>query len=355
MRKVLTILFFLFTTLTIYAQPSSEKLIKQGVTLHDRGKYKDAITLYEEALKVNPSSMSAMYEMSLSYLHLKDYDKAIRYSERIISSNFQALLMDAYIVKSTALASQRKMPDAIRLLNEALDKCGGQYLLHFNLGLCYFNNKDNKMAIQHLRKAIEIDATHSSAFLLYAYALNDMERWVQSFYAFHFFLLLEPNTERAKEAFGEMFDLINTKVDAGSEKLNPEEGVDRKRIYDLIQTKKTGATDDISKYTFFEEASKAIFHTMSQMENDSLNGLLWYFFVPTYEEILGSGHFETYCRYVSVSYFPASLSWWENNKTQVDHFIEWFEHGQSPSLEEEDAYWDDESELGTEEDVDSAQ
>jgi hypothetical protein len=34
---------------------------------------------------------------------------------------------------------------------------------------------------------------------------------------------------------------------------------------------------------------------------------LWFFFVPTYEEILGSGHFDTYCRYVSVAYFPNRL------------------------------------------------
>ncbi|EGK02779.1 MAG: tetratricopeptide repeat protein [Prevotella sp.] len=343
MRNGLIILFLLFTTLTIYSQPSSEKLIRQGVALHDKGRYKEAIACYEEALKVNPTSMSAVYEMSLSYLQLKDYDKAIRNSTKVITANFQPLLMDAYIVKGTALANQDKMGDALKILNEALEKCGDEYLLHFNLGLCYFNNKDNRMAVQHLRKAIEIDATHSSAFLLYAYALNDLGRWVQSFYAFHFFLLLEPNTERSKDAFGEMFDIVSAKIDPGSEKLSPEDGVDRRYLYDLIQKQKTGATDDISQYTFFVESSKLIFFTLAQMQNDSQNGLLWYFFVPTYEEILGSGHFDTYCRYVSVAYFPESLKWWENNKTHVDNFIEWFENGQGGM--EEDAYFGDDSDL----------
>lgn len=340
MRTGLIILFLLFTTLTIYAQSSSEKLIRQGVALHDKGRYKDAISCYEEALKVNPTSMSAVYEMSLSYLQLKDYEKAIRNSTKVITANFQPLLMDAYIVKGTALANQGKTGDALRLLNEALEKCGDEYLIHFNLGLCYFNNKDNKMAVQHLRKAIEIDATHASAFLLYAYASNDLGRWVQSFYSFHFFLLLEPNTARSKDAFGEMYDIINAKLEKGSDKLSPEDGVDRQRLYEAIQKKKTGATDNISQYRFFTEASKLIFFTLAQMQNDTQKGLLWYFFVPTYDEILSSGHFDAYCRYVSVSYFPESLAWWNENKTQVDNFIEWFENGQG-STDAEAEYGDD--------------
>lgn len=340
MKNGLILLFLLFTTLTIYAQPSSEKLIREGVSLHDKGRYKEAIALYEEALKVNPSSMSAVYELSLSYLQLKKYDESIKYSSRVISANFQPLLMDAYIVKGTALANQDKMNDAIRLLNEALEKCGDEYLLHFNLGLCYFNKKDNKMAVQHLRKAIELDATHSSAFLLYAYALNDLGRWVQSFYSFHFFLLLEPNTDRSKDAFGEMMDILNTKLDNGSEKLSLEEGIDRKRIYDDLQQKKPFNVNSTTQYKYFVESSKMIFFTLGQMQNDTQSGLLWYFFVPTYEEILGSGHFDAYCRYVSVAYFPESLKWWNNNKAQVDDFIEWFENGQS-SGDEEAEYGDD--------------
>ena len=55
MRNGLIILFLLFTTLTIYSQPSSEKLIRQGVALHDKGRYKEAIACYEEAPKVNPN------------------------------------------------------------------------------------------------------------------------------------------------------------------------------------------------------------------------------------------------------------------------------------------------------------
>ena len=351
MKNLFAILLLLLSSLTIYAQPSStqatsEKLIRQGVSLHDKGRYKDAIACYQEALKVNPNSMSAIYEMSLSYLQLNDFDNAIKYSTRVITAGFQPLLMDAYIVKSSALAEMNKLDQSIQLLNEALIRCGDEYLLYFNLGLCYFNKKENNQAIFNLRKAIEIDATRASAFLLYAYALNDTGRWLQSFYSFHFFLLLEPNTERSKDAFGEMYDILNADIPAGDVRLASEEGIDRRVLYEHIVSNRTKATDPASQYNNFQEISKQIFFLVAQMQNDTQSGLMWDFFVPTYEEILGSGHFDTYCRYISVAYFPESLEWWNNNKDKVDDFIEWFENGQGTS---------DEEDLGDDSDVEEAQ
>lgn len=343
MRNFFILLFLLLST-PIFAQPVAEKLIRQGVNLHDKGDYRGAIELYKEALKKNPNSMSAIYEMSLSYLKLDDYDNAQKYSTRIIDANFEPLLVDAYVVKSSVLAKTNKIDQSIKLLNEALERCGEEYLLYYNLGLTYFNKNDNQMALSNLRKAIEIDATHPSAILLYAYTLNDADRWVQSFYAFHFFLLLEPNTDRSKDAFNEMYDIITTKLSNNSPRLGMEDGINRKKLYDVFVGKiPLSGADPSTKYAFFAETSKTIFFILSQMQNDQQSGLLWDLFVPTYDEILGSGHFDTYCRYITVASFPQSLEWWENNKEEVDNFIEWFEVGQG--MVDEEADFGDDSDL----------
>lgn len=330
---------------SLNAQPASDKLIRKGVALHDKGRYQDAISYYKQALKLNPSSMSATYEMSLSYLQLKEYDNALKFSTQIINANFKPLLVDAYCVKSTALANIGKLPQAIKLLGEALDRCGDEYLLHYNLGLCYFKSKDQTQSIYHLQKAIEIDTTHPSAFLLYAYALNDSDRWIQSFLSFQFFLLLEPNTDRSKDAFGEMYDIISRKLPSNSSLLTPEDGVDRNKLYSQFSKILPKVEDQRFQYAFYEEASRIIFFTLSQTQDETKKGLLWDFFVPIYNEILQSGYFETYCRYISVSYFPVSLEWWKNNTSRVDGFISWFEEGQSNSNNNETENFRNDSDL----------
>lgn len=339
--KIIIIIFCFCSSFLVSAQPTSDKLIRKGVSLHDKGRYHDAISYYQQALKANPSSMSATYEMSLSYLNLKDYDNALKYSTKVINANFKPLLVDAYCVKSSALASMNKIDQSIKLLNEALVRCGDEYLLHYNLGLSYFKSKDLKLSIYHLQKAIEIDTTHPSVFLLYAYALSDSDRWVQSFLAFHFFLLLEPNTDRSKDAFGEMYDLLTQKLDKNSPLLTPEDGIDRQILYNQLQNIQPKVDDQRFQYAFFEQASRLIFYTLSQMQDDSRKGLLWDFYVPIYSEILRSGYFETYCRYVSVSYFPVSLEWWNNNTSKVDGFISWFENGQGSSVDDGEDFGDD--------------
>lgn len=329
MRIILGVILFLFiSTTTMQAQLSSDKLIKQGIALHDQKKYMEAISCYQQALKVNPSSISAVYEMSLSYLKMKDYDNAIIRSTQVINMDFKPILVDAYVVKGTALAAQDKLKEAIELFKQAIETCGDEYLLHYNLGLSYYNMKDMEQAAVHLRKALEIDNTHSETYLLYAYALNDINRWVESFYSFHFFLLLEPNTQRSVEVFLELYNLLDQKLSDDDKRLTEGEGIDRKALYNEIQKNKTKNTDLASRYKFFEDATKTVFSELSKKKNTDTRSFLWTFFVPIYAEILDSGHFHTYCRYISASCFPESHTWWETNKEAVDNFIDWFEYGE---------------------------
>ena len=340
MRGFIFSLFFAFSSILSFAQPSSDKLIRKGVSLHDKGQYQNAISCFQEALKINPSSMSATYEISLSYLHLRDYPNALKYSTKVINANFQPLLVDAYCVKSAALAELNKVEESIKLLNEALDRCGDEYLIHYNLGLSYFKLRNLNNARYHLQKAIEIDPTHASTVLLYSYALNDSDRWIQSLLSFHFFLLLEPNTERSKDAFGEMMDLLEQELAPNSPRLLPEDGINRKLLYQQIREIYPTATTPEAKYAFFEKASQIIFFTLSQQQSDDKRGLLWDFYVPIFTEVIESGYISTYCKYVSSSYFPQSLAWWNDNKEEVDKFISWFEEGQGSE--------DDSSDFGDE-------
>lgn len=355
--KKTNILFLLLILVCcpLKAQSSkAEKLMKEGVELHDAGEYKQAIAKYEEALKADPKSLRPKYEMALSYLELRDYRNASRLSNEVINANDKVLSAGAYALKSEALAGMNQTDNAISLLHEGLRKNGDTYILHFNLALNYYNKRDLDNTLNHVRKAINLDKTHSGAFLLNAYVLNDMELWVQSMLSFQMFLLLEPDSRRAKNAFEEMLQTMRVKptsekpversfiqrqmmrnqpentVHAEIPPLTVKEGLNRNFVYHAITTTMDSlqhTPDADNLYNTFKVVNKAVLEVLNRENNGTKEGVLWTFYVPFFFELTQSEHYDAYLRYISVSYFPESLEWWQNNPAQAEKFIRWFEKG----------------------------
>ena len=363
----LTTLLLFISLIHAFAQQSGDiqELIEKGIEHHDAREYKQAIESYEEALKIDPESMIATYEIALSYLALRDYKNASEYSTKVIDSKDKDLLVSAYGVKSESLAEMGKVDEAIRLLDEALRKNGDDYYLHFNLALNYFNKGDLDKTILHVDKALGLSKSQSGAYLLSAYALNDKDIWVQSILSFHIFLLMEPDSHRSKNAFEEMLQLMQVKeitekpversfiqqqlqrqtqpkdsssVAKKTPPLTNIHGINRELLYNEIEKTKDSLknvtidsleidTLETELYTKFREVTRTFFTVLSEENDGTKNEFIWNFHVPIVTKILNSDYFDTYCRYISVAYFPESLEWWENNQESAAKFVRWFEKG----------------------------
>ena len=370
MKKYFLALFLSIGFLNAFAQKvdkndSVQELIKKGIELHDERDYKQAIEAYKEALEIDPNSMLATYELALSYLALRDYDNASKLSKDVINSKDEKLLSAAYRVKSQALVEKGKTDEAIALLENAIKIIKNDYNLHFNLALNYFNKGDLDKTIFHVDNALNLDKFQSGAYLLSAYALSDKDIWVQSILSFQFFLLNEPNSHRSKAAFEEMLQIMHVKETteepversfiqkqldrypnkSRSEKtkqtppLDTFQGVNRELVYTAIKNKLDSLEATISidpliedttntiLYNSFKEATRSVFKVLSEENDGAKKGFIWTYHVPVISRILESAHFDTYCRYISVAYFPESLKWWEDNQETAAKFIRWFEKG----------------------------
>jgi len=124
------------------------------------------------ALKLQPNCIQATYEIALSYLAMKDFENALKFSTEVINANDKQLSPGAYAVKSEALVEMGKVNEALALLYEGLSKFGDEYLLHFNMAVNYYKKGDIDKTLEHVKKAIDLDKSHSDAFLLYAYAFE---------------------------------------------------------------------------------------------------------------------------------------------------------------------------------------
>lgn len=363
---LLTILFLHVSAQVADSTQNVQDLIKKGVELYDAKEYRQAIETYKEALEIDPNSMIATYELALSYLAIKDYDNASKFSTEVINSKEEKLLTRAYGVKGEALAETGKVDEAIVLLESALREIGSDYYLHFNLALNYFNKSDWDKTLLHAENALNLDKFQSGPYLLSAYALSNKKIWVQSILAFQFFLLNEPGTYRSKIAFEEMLQVMHIKqtTEEPAERsfiqkqlerhannkevtentktpppLDTFQGINRKLVYTAIEntldslkvsTEIDSIAGDSTKnvdYKSFKEVTRTIFSVLSEENDGTNNGLIWNYQIPVISLILESPYFETYCRYISAAYFPESLKWWEENQELAEKFARWLEKG----------------------------
>ncbi len=359
MKKIILFLFLTcFSSSLILAQKKKDAktLIHEGIELHDQKEYKKAIKKYEEALKQDSTSIQAIYEMALSYLKLNDYKHASKYSKQVIQSNDPQLSVGGYAIHSEALAEMGKVDEAIAILTDGVRKIGNNYLLEFNLALNYYKKNDLDKSLSHVKKAIDINKNNSGAFLLQAYILNDKKLWVQSILSFQMFLLLEPDSKRSKSAFEEMMQtmrikqvsqkpversfiqqqLLGSKIENVSPPkqippLSTEEGLNRNFVYHAI----TSTLDSIKTqhpdadlFHTFKEVNKAIIEVLDKENDCSKTGAFWTFYIPFFSRIIQSKYYDTYARYISVSYFPESLEWWNEHLEEAKKFILWFEKGE---------------------------
>lgn len=372
-KYILTFALIIIGFLHLNAQENPEtediqKLIEKGITHHDEREYKEAIEVYKEALKIDPKSMIATYEMALTYLAMRDYNSASVFSTKVINSKDKDLLVGAYGVKSESLAELGKVDEAVKILEEALLRNGDDYYLHFNLALNYFKKGDLNKTITHVDKALALNKSQSGAYLLSAYALSDLDIWVQSILSFHIYLMMEPDSHRSKNAFEEMLQVMQVKeatkepversfiqqqlerqlpqndsVETDIPPLTQRHGINRELLYHaIVQTKDSLKTalldsnlvDSISAdsvetdlYTTFKEVTRTVFTVLSKENDGTKSDFIWNFHVPIVTKILNSDYFDTYCRYISVAYFPESLEWWEENQESAAKFVRWFEKG----------------------------
>ena len=208
--KPLFIILFLSISIVGFSQ-DFEKILKEGIALHDQGKYRLAIQKYERAAQIDKKSSIVYYEMAYSYYLLKDYKKSIKQSKKAIkvakSNKDNSILLSSYLINGAAIDDNGNTKKAIKVYQKAIKKFPDNYLLRYNLGYSFFKNKENDKAQAMIEKAIALNPKHTTSHILLSHITRNKNLRVQSIMAISHFLYLENLnhpvnvTARSKEAF----------------------------------------------------------------------------------------------------------------------------------------------------------
>jgi protein O-mannosyl-transferase len=127
-----------------------------ALSLHRLGLYEEAEEFYKRALKINPSSWEAWYNLAITFM------KRHRYKEAVMSFEKSVLLnqtnKDAFNNLGICYMSMRNYSQAIKYYEKALLADPDFYYPAFNLGRIYFIRGDRDMSVKYFSLAKELSA-----------------------------------------------------------------------------------------------------------------------------------------------------------------------------------------------------
>ncbi|HTD41779.1 MAG TPA: tetratricopeptide repeat protein [Mucilaginibacter sp.] len=198
-------------TLNVAAQDkgSVSDLIKEGVHLNGQGKYAEAIDKYNEALKLDPDNAQANYEMAFTLLVSGKGNDGIPYVEKTIKANPNPPLTAAsYDLLGSIYDQGHETAKAIEAYKNGIQVNPKYQRLYYNLGLTYFRNKQFAEAEANAIEAIKLDPKHGGSQRMYALVCFHQNKRVNALMGFCSFLLLDPQSPQAAEAFGNIQHIL---------------------------------------------------------------------------------------------------------------------------------------------------
>lgn len=144
--------------------------------------YRDAITAYTEAIRLDPNDVVAWYNKGIALKTLTEYDSAIECFDEAIRLNPNNA--GPWTGKGVALYYQGKADDAIKCFNEAIRLDPNDSEAWSNKGAALrFQGKYDE-AIQALDKAIRLDTDIAEAWIIKGDILFELNKFKESSLAY---------------------------------------------------------------------------------------------------------------------------------------------------------------------------
>ena len=335
--KLATGFIFILTLIIgqVYAQSNSvDKFIEEGIQLYDKGDFAGALARYREALNMDEMSPLANYEIALTYIALKDYEKAIAHCENVIKGE-STFIDRAYVIYGSALDLKGEPRKAINLYTKAINEFPENHLLHYNLAYTCYNLKDYKQAEDAVIKSLLINPGHASSHLLLGYVMDAQGSRIKTLLPLYNFLLLEPEGQRAKAAHELLISMLQKGVKIDSDNstaiaLENNGEQDEFRAADLMisllnVSNNTEENKKKSERELFYENTRSFFTILGELKQDN-KGFWWNFYVDFYYAMArDSTNVETFSYYISQTNGDEKVrEWLANNKDRYERFSKWF-------------------------------
>jgi len=326
LRNFLFILVSLVSLNCFSQSPKINDLVGEGIKYHDQGEYEKAISYYKKALGIDENSSLVNYEIAYSYLGSKDYKNAVKYSKKVIKLK-EGHELSAYITYGNALDMMGKANKAIKMYEKAI-KDYDNYLLYYNHAFACLNSNHLDKAYTSAIKAINKKSSHASSHLILSKIMEKKGSRVKAMLPLYFFLLIEPNSERAAIEYQTLRAYMNHGISRTNDKtINIQVPSDNDPSFGaaemMISMSKVSSSLDENKnktdLELFADTNKKVLGILGELKKDN-KGFWWDFYVPFFNGLVKEDLITAYSYYISLSMGDKAVNWIDENKVEFEKF-----------------------------------
>jgi tetratricopeptide (TPR) repeat protein len=353
MKNLVLSLFLLITAneLAVGQNELVAQLIDEGIALHNIRQFSEAINKYKQALSRDPGSVMARYETARSYYELKVYDSAVWFADQVILQGDDGMILEGMIVKGSCLDERGNSRESLGFYENALLKYPDNYLLLYHYALSCEKAGMNADAEAAFEKALKNKTSHPDSNLRLALLKAGNGEKAPAIFGLYYFLLLENNTPRAKEALKTLLTLFYGSAaiekvnvdDNGTMSINippawEEKEDGRDKSAELVIMMVAGASSGTNQAKSFEEKfigdTQDLFGIVASLKydvnaknkNDGTTSFssFWDVYVPYFNSLSQTEHMDAFCYHIlKASDDPRISSLAEQHKHKLEFFHLW--------------------------------
>lgn len=299
-KSITTFVFTLIVWQFCAAQKAQEpvnsgELLSKGINLHDEQDYEGALEFYERIPVNDTNYVVTLYERSMTLLAMKRYADAIEVAREGLKykgENDSQL----FITLGNALDESGKPEEAIKAYTEGIARFPNNNMLYFNRAVTYRKTEKHQECVDDLKESLRLNPMHPGSHLLLGSIALLEKKIVEGMLAINAFLVLEPFTDRARDAVG-MLDQLN------KEKLEVEpkgivfskDGDDFSEIAVLMENRvfaNKGFKVPIKLDYYFVKQNYLLFQQLSEHESRYSSGFFSEYYVPFFISVYRSQMFD---------------------------------------------------------------
>jgi tetratricopeptide (TPR) repeat protein len=146
-------------TSLVKADYQKNKLLKKGIHLMADERLEDAVIVFDQILRMDPSNVDALLKLGYSKFHLDDYAGALQAYDRVL--DIDVANSEAWNLKSLVHYQQKNYPKALDCAEKSIESDPTFGMAWYNKA-CYLSMLNEvPQSLEALRRSIEIDVKNA--------------------------------------------------------------------------------------------------------------------------------------------------------------------------------------------------